>query len=260
MRQLKAGDVVLCPVFSYTALLKPIGEDKSAFQLVEKNGRYFLKHGVNEVSSKDSYERLLLRFKFMCVGLSVATMGHFWVQDVLLDEQLEPLWERPKVLQLVVGEVGMDGPQPLTAFTHTSAQNVVGWIARSYSRVFIYYTVGLLLLRSPLPTEYLYADVLLNFFKVVEVITHRRTHKKPGLRAILADSRALGIVSADAADIRGFYIVRGRDSAHDYDNVEVISRQKAVECKMWVDELIVKDMVARAERPTIPYEFQEQGT
>lgn len=248
---MREGDIILCPVFSIAHVPKPIQGEGLACELVEKEGQYFLKYRISKQDLGHSYEQTFLKFRFICAGLSVATIGHFWVQDVLLDEELRPIWTRKKSLRLVVHkEIEPDGPKPLTVGNYTLGEDVTAWIANNYPRVFNYYNTGLFLLRSSLPVEYLYADVMLNFFKIIELITYKRTNKKPELSVILEDSKALGIASVDEAEIRKFYIVRSRDSAHDHDKVRGISRRQAVECKMWVDELIIRDMIDRAGKPT----------
>ncbi len=246
---MKLGDIILCPVFSIADSPKPIKGSALLFELIEKDGHYFLKYRITEGDLRFSYEQIFLKFKFICIGLSVATIGHFWVQDVLFDEELKPIWTRSKSLQLIVNkEIESSGPTPLTAYHYLLGQNLVAWISLNYPRVFTYYTIGLFLLRSSLPTEYLYADVLLNYFKIVELVTYTRIEKKPKLQVIIADSKTLNITCVDKADIRKFYVVRSRDAAHDYDKVRGINRQQAVECKMWVDELIMKDMDTRVKK------------
>jgi hypothetical protein len=185
--------------------------------------------------------------------LSVATIGHFWVQDVLLNEGLQPIWERKKVLRLEVDkEIEPGGPKPLTVKEFIFGGDVTAWIAMNYPRVFIYHDIGLFLLRSSLPVEYLYADVLLNFFKIVELVTYTRTKKKPELDIIVQESKTLKIIAVDESEMRKFYIVRSRDAAHDWDKVRRVTRRKAIECKMWAEELIRMDMLDRAKKPGIP--------
>ena len=247
---MKLGDVILCPVFSIADSPKPIEGNALLCEIIEKDGHYFLKYRITKEDLGHSYEQMFLKFKFICIGLSVATIGHFWVQDVLLDEELRELWTRKKSLQLIVNkEIEPSGPRPLTVFHYSLGEDLTAWISLNYPRVFTYYTIGLFLLRSSLPTEYFYADVLLNFFKIVELVTYKRTKKKPELSVIIADSKTLNITCVDEADIRKFYVVRSRDSAHDHDKVRGINRQQAVECKMWVDELIMRDMITRAKKP-----------
>lgn len=244
---MKEGDIILCPISTITHVPKPIEGEALVCELVEKKGQYFLKYRISKEDLRNnSYELTFLKFKFICAGLSIANTGHFWVQDVLLNENLQPIWVREKKLQLVKHkEIEPSGPSPLTVRNYTSGQDVTAWVALKYPRVFNYYNVGLFLLRSSLPVEYLYADAMLNFFKIIELVTYKRTNKKPELDVILEESKTLKIISVDEAEIRKFYIVRSRDAAHDHDKVRGISRRQAVECKMWVDELIVSDMVNR---------------
>ena len=249
---MKKGEVILCPVFSIANVPKTIVGQDLVFELVTKNGRHFLRYRVSEEDLGQSYEAMLLKFRFCCTGLSVATNGHFWVQDVLLNEGLQPIWERKKVLRLEVDkEIEPGGPKPLTVKEFIFGGDVTAWIAMNYPRVFIYHDIGLFLLRSSLPVEYLYADVLLNFFKIVELVTYKRAKKKPELDVILQESKTLKIIVVDESEMREFYIVRSRDAAHDWDKVRGITRRKAIECKMWAEELIIMDMLDRTQDITL---------
>ncbi len=222
---MEKGDVILCPVFSIANVPKTIVGQDLVHELVTKNGQYFLRYRVSEKDLGQSYEEMLLKFRFFCTGLSVATIGHFWVQDVLLNEDLQPIWERKKVLRLEVDkEIEPTGPKPLTVKQFIHGENVVYWIATNYPRVFNYHYIGLFLLRSSLPAEYLYADVLLNFFKIVELVTYKRSKKKPELDVILAESKTLKITALDESEMRKFYIVRSRDSA----GRELLSKNKPI--------------------------------
>ncbi len=250
---MKKGEVILCPVFSIANVPKTIVGQDLVFELVTKNGRHFLRYRVSEEDLGQSYEAMLLKFRFCCTGLSVATNGHFWVQDVLLNEGLQPIWERKKVLRLEVDkEIEPGGPKPLTVKEFIFGGDVTAWIAMNYPRVFIYHDIGLFLLRSSLPVEYLYADVLLNFFKIVELVTYKRAKKKPELDVILQESKTLKIIVVDESEMREFYIVRSRDAAHDWDKVREVTRRKAIECKMWAEELIFRDLLDRSKKPSPP--------
>lgn len=250
---MKKGEVILCPVFSIANVPKTIVGQDLVFELVTKNGRHFLRYRVSEEDLGQSYEAMLLKFRFCCTGLSVATIGHFWVQDVLLNEGLQPIWERKKVLRLEVDkEIEPGGPKPLTVKEFIFGGDVTAWIAMNYPRVFIYHDIGLFLLRSSLPVEYLYADVLLNFFKIVELVTYKRAKKKPELDVILQESKTLKIIAIDESEMREFYIVRSRDAAHDWDKVREVTRRKAIECKMWAEKLIFRDLLDRSKKPSPP--------
>lgn len=250
---MKKGEVILCPVFSIANVPKTIVGKDLVFELVTKNGRHFLRYRVSEEDLGQSYEKMLLKFRFCCTGLSIATLGHFWVQDILLNEELQSIWERKKVLRLEVDkEIEPGGPKPLTVKEFIFGGDVTAWIAMNYPRVFIYHDIGLFLLRSSLPVEYLYADVLLNFFKIVELVTYKRTKRKPKLGPILHESKSLKIIALDEIEMREFYNLRGSDAAHDWDKVRGISRRKAIECKMWAEELIFRDLLDRSKKPSPP--------
>jgi len=48
----------------------------------------------------------------------------------------------------------------------------------NYRRVFLYYSLGLFLLRT-ISTEYTASEALLNYFKIVEIVIHKRAKEKP---------------------------------------------------------------------------------
>jgi len=257
---MEKGDVILCPIFSIANVPKTIVGQGLIHELVTIKGQYFLRYRVNEQDFGLSFEKMFLKFKFFCTGLSVATIGHFWVQDVLLNENLQPIWERKKALKLEVDkEIEPGGPKPLTVKEFIFGEDVVYWIATNYPRVFIYHDIGLFLLRSSLPAEYLYADVLLNFFKIVELVTYVRTKRNPKLGPILHESKTLKIMALDVKEMKEFYQLRCSDAAHDWDKVCGVSRRKAVECKMWAEELIIRDMLDRTQKrhPPIIHEVYD---
>lgn len=255
------GDIILCPVYSIADTLKKMTGDGLFSELVENKGQFYFKYRIRDNDLQLPFEQLFMKFKFLCTGLSIATFGHFWVDDILLNEQGKPIWVRQKVIRLESDkEIDPNGPRPLVSKYYVLGQDVTGWIAKEYPRVFIYYTIGLFLLRSDLPTEYFYADVLLNFFKVVELVTYKRIKKQPTLSVIKAENKALDIQMLDDSEIQDFYIIRSRDSAHDFDKVKPVSRRQAVECKMWASELIIRDMLDRNKNKTrVALDIQETG-
>jgi hypothetical protein len=253
---MKKDDVMLCPIFSIGHRLKPITSEVPGgvlfHELVTMNNRWFLTYRIDEQDLGRGFAPIFLKFRFFSTGLSMATTGHFWVDDVLLNRELQPIWERKKSIKLVVDrEISQSGPSPLTAQEFVRAGDVEFWIAKNYSRVFNYHHIGLFLLRSNLATEYLYADILLNFFKVVELVTFARARKKPDLDAILKEHRnlrnkKLNPTDIEESEIEEFYILRCRDAAHDWDEVRGITRKKALDCKLWSEALVLMDMEDRA--------------
>ena len=245
---LKEGDVVLCPVFSIGRTMKSISGEVLIHELVKVNGRWFLKYRVIGDEVRLGFRGMLMRFRFFCTALSMSTFGQFWVGDELLDEKLQVIWKEKKAIQLVIDrEIPRSGPLRLEVREFHWAENVVYWIATRYPRVFMYHHIGLFLLRSNFATENLYADVLLNFFKIVEIVTFVRTGKKPKLGVILEDymklkSKYVVMGDIEESEIREFYTIRGRDAAHDWDKVMGVSRGKALECKLWAEALVMVDM------------------
>jgi hypothetical protein len=253
---MKENDVILCPVHSISNTLKPIlskAPQDLLFEIVTINDRNFLRYVLHRTDLHLHYAQIHLKFRFLCTGLSVRTVGHFWVDDVLLNESLQPIWKQANVIKLETDkEIDPSGPRLLTPQEFVSAEDFTAWISISYSRVFIYHDIGLFLLRNSLPGAYFYADVLLNFFKIVELVTYKRIQEKPKLKTILQESKKLKIASLDESEIRDFYTIRCRDSAHDWDKVQPITRRQAIECKMWSEELIISDMVDRLKKPHPP--------
>lgn len=250
---MKKGDIILCPIFSIANVPKTIVGQGLICELVTINKHSFLRYRVSEQDLGLSFEQMFVKMKFLCTGLSVATIGHFWVQDVLLNKELQPIWERRKVLDLVVDkEIDASGPVPLTVKEFVFAQDVTAWIAMNYPRVFNYHHIGLFLLRSSLAGEYLYGDILLNFFKIIELVTYARTKRNPKLEPILHESKTLKIIALDMKEMKEFYQLRCSDAAHDWDKVRGVSRRKAIECKMWAEELIIKDMLDRTQKRHLP--------
>lgn len=240
------GDSILCPIFSMTHVIGDLVPNKeNVFKIVRIDGNNFLEHKITKEMVGRPYGEILLRFKICCTGLSVATLGHFWVPDVLMNDKLETIWESSKNIPLVIDkEISKSGPETLSVQDFNSGEQLMAWISFSYPRVIIYHSMGLFLLRST-SSEYVYADAILNFYKIVEIIVHSRTMNKPTLKVILRESRHLKIAVLDEKEIREFYKIRSRDAAHDWGKVETVGRKEAVECKMWAEEFIVRDMVER---------------
>lgn len=197
------GDSILCPIFSMTHVISGLVPTKeNVFNIVRIGEKNFLEHKITKDMVGRPYGEILLRFKICCTGLSVATIGHFWVEDVLFNEKLETIWESSKNIPLVVDkEILRSGPGTLRIEDVNSGEQLMAWISFSYPRVIIYHSMGLFLLRS-VSSEYVYADTILNFFKIVEIIVYSRTTNKPTLKAILEESRNLKIAVLDEKEIK----------------------------------------------------------
>lgn len=248
---MNVGDSILCPIFSITHVIAPIVANReNVFEIVRIDGKNFLKTKITQEDLGRPYGEILLKFKVCCTGLSVATIGHFWVQDALMNETLDTIWESSKAISLVKDrEIDERGPLNIKVKDFNSGEQLMAWISINYPRVILYHSMGLFLLRST-SIENVYPEALLNFFKIVEIVTHKRTMKKPKLKVILKESRYLKIAALDEKEIEDFYEIRSRDAAHDWDHVVPVSRKAVVECKMWAEELIVKDMIDRKTRVT----------
>lgn len=242
----KVGDIILCPIHSLAKIPKPLVGDAILYELVRKGAQYYIRYQLRQGDDIFPDEAHYVKMQMFCTGLSVTTLDHFWTDDVLLDQDFNVIWERPKTIRLVRDkEIDSTGPATLTIPELLKAQEIAGWIALRYARVFTYHRTGLFLLRNALPTEYFYADVLLNFWKIVELVVHDRTNRKPTLQRIMRECTELKVTAADMDEIREFFVLRSRDSAHDFGQVQEVTRRKAVECKLLAEELIIFDYVDR---------------
>jgi len=167
------GDSILCPIFSITHKIGDLVPAKeSAFKIVRINGSNFLETKITKEMFGKPYDEMLWRFRLCCTALSVATVGHFWTPDVLMNDKLETIWESSNNIPLVIDtEISKMGPGILSVQDLNSGVQLMAWISFSYPRVFIYHSMGLFLLRL-ISYEYVYADAILNFFKIVEIIVN----------------------------------------------------------------------------------------
>jgi len=249
--RLKKNDVVLCPIWSIGKIMRAVSGEVLLHEIVQKNERWFMKYRIDDNDLKLRFRDILLKLRFFCTALSVSMGDHFWVEDVLLNEELKIVWKGKRSIRLEVDkEILPSGPSALTGKEFCRAEEVECWIGINYPRVFNYHYIGLFLLRSNFETEYLYADVLLNFFKIVEIVIFSRVRKKPELGVILEEHRKLRnqyeiMQDVEESEIKEFYYIRGRDAAHDHDKVKGVSRRKAIECKLWSEALVMVDMVDR---------------
>ena len=258
---MKIGDNILCPVFSLSNKIAPFVPNRdNVFGIVKVNGNNFLKKQITKEDLGRYYGDIFLKFKICCVGLSVATIGHFWVQEILLNENLETIWEGSKAIVLVKDtEIDENGPRIMKVSNFNSAEQLMAWISMNYSRVVLYYSMGLFLLRSTL-IENTNPEALLNFFKIIEIVVYKRTNKKPKLRVILKENKKLNIEMLDEKDIKDFYEIRGRDTAHDWGKSKPVGRKEVVECKMWADELIIRDFADRGKEYKAKMMAEKKGT
>jgi len=246
---MKIGDKILCPVFTITHIISPtIFEKETLFNIVTIRGKNYLRTEVTKEDVGRPYRDILLKFKMFCTGLSVATVGHFWVEDILMDESLKVIWGEKKAILLLKGkELLNSGPDPLRVEQFRWGKQLIGWIALEYPRVFLYHSMGLYLLRVPTYGD-VYPDALLNFFKIVEIVTYKRTMKKAQLKVILAEARNLDIKVLDEREIKKYYEIRGRDVAHDWGKSKPIDREDVINCKHLAEEFIISDRHKRIKK------------
>ena len=192
-----------------------------------------------------TWQLLYAKMQVFITGLAIGTFTHCWLSDHVYDEAGNLVWRKPDTVDLITSKEGdplhpeATPPNLMPLVVHISLH-----VARFYPRVFRYHYIGLMLLRTPMPGIPLNAEILLNFFKISEIVTFSRTGGKPTLQPITKTSMDLG-VSASKAEIREFWKIRSRDAAHDHGQAEIVDRELAVDCKMWSEELIVKDFQDR---------------
>lgn len=174
--------------------------------------------------------------------LCIFNFANYWLDNRIWHER-KVMWTRPKAVPLLPEKEGdpekprliFDGPQSGAATINLSYH-----ISTTFPRVWAYHRVGCFLLRSAFPGEEFNAEVLLNFFKVGELITAKMYNSKPTLSRIQRASSDLGVDEfCSDSDVKRFYQVRSRDAAHDWLKVERVEREAALDCKLWAELMII---------------------
>jgi hypothetical protein len=208
--------------------------------LLEHSGEPFLWYRIGETDPKD-WLFIYVKMRSFLTSLSIATFGHCWPGERIFCDN-EVLWTRPKVLPIVVDKEGDPGqPREVSTAEAVRLMELEAHIATHYPEVWFYEETGLYLLRNSYPPWQFYSEVLLNFFKIGELVTATRYKPRPGVRDILRASKDLGVIGCSDAEIRQFYKVRSRDAAHDWGRSRPVSREQAVECKLWAEQMVYLD-------------------
>jgi hypothetical protein len=220
------------------------------------------------VQANDSEEgrsqgaKILRRAKAFATGLSIITVGQVWVEPVLLDPNLRMIWEEPRRLQLIQDkEIDPAGPHDLEDYEVATSTQLVGWIFAQYPQVSVFHNSGLFLLRSSLAydfADYYYAEAVVAFYRIVEAVVARRLGiTKPDLKDVLQEAKALGLLDEpgqpettgwSADEITDIYVVRSGPSAHGAE-LAVVTREMAVEAKLFADAMLIKDYLNRRGGP-----------
>ena len=200
----------------------------SSHSILEQGGEIWPILRLRVTEAERTWEQLYIKMEWFVSGLSIGTLTHCWLSDYIYDESGHEVWRKPGTLEMVVEKEGdpqerEDTPANLMPLMVDLSLHV----ALNYPRVFVYHHIGLLLLRTPLVAYNLNAEVVLNFFKIGELVTATRTGKKPTLQSILYTSAELE-VPYTKCEISDFYKVRSRDAAHDHRQVQHIKRELAV--------------------------------
>ena len=197
--------------------------------------------GLIATDADPTWELLYVKMEMYITGLSIGTVTHCWLSDYIYDENGKEVWRKPRTIAMVVDKEGDPLSREDTSPNMTSFMTDLTFhISRHYPRVFLYHYIGLLLLRTPLVGHDLNREILLNFFKIAELVTATRTDKKATLKVISLTSRELYSHYNDSR-IKEFWIVRSRDAAHDHRQAQNVSRELATDCKLFAEELIFRD-------------------
>lgn len=173
--------------------------------------------------------------------ISIANFGNHWLDDRVWHEG-QIVWQRPPGVPLVEEKEGHPEKPQLTIrgpYLAAHVINLMYHIATTFPRVWPYHTTGCYLLRSAFIGRDFNADILLNFFKIGELITATMYKTKPHLKQIQQASRELGVDEFYSdKEIAGFYRIRSRDAAHDWLKVQPVERSEALDCKLWSETMI----------------------
>lgn len=212
----------------------------------EKDGEFWHILSYRAAHFEQTWEILYTKMEWFVTALSIGIFSHCWLSDYVYDEGGKEVWRKPDTIRMVVEKEGDPEVNELTPAHMASTMIDLSYhIAEFYPRVSVYHHIGLLLLRTPLVALNLNAEILLNFFKIGELVTESRKDAAP-LKQIIQVSKELES-GYDESEIKAFYKVRSRDAAHDYGQSENISRLMAADCKLWAEELVVKDWMDRGE-------------
>lgn len=262
---LPLGTAVLIPVHSIAARLlategfRNQGEEP-LYGFVTRNDQTFMRVRVIDSDSadrRDQNAKILRRAKSYVTGLSVITFGHIWLDAVLLNEALEPIWTEPRRLALIKDkEIDPSGPNEVTDQDVGFSLQLTGFIAAQYPQVLVFHNTGLFLLRSSLAydfADYYHAEAVVAFYRIVEAVTARRSKvRKPEVKHVLMQLQALGLLQQKSGkgtgwtkdEVTDMYILRSGPSAHGAE-LAVVSRDEAVEAKLFAELVLVKDYIAR---------------
>lgn len=262
---LPIGTAVLIPIHSIAIRLLDTGGfsyqgDRPPYSIVTKKGATFVRLEVIDSDSddrRDQHGKILRGAKTYVTGLSLITLGHIWLEPVLLSEALEVIWTEPRRLALIKDkEIDPAGPNDLTAADVDYSMQLAGFIAAQYPQVLIFHNSGLLFLRSSLAydyADYYHAEAVVAFYRIVEAVTARRSGiRRPKLKHVLKEVEALGLIQKKSGEgvgwtkdeITDMYILRSGPGAHGAE-LAAVSRKDAAEVKIFAEMMLIKDYIAR---------------
>jgi len=237
--------VVMSAIYSIGDRLTPFDVPAIRVAVIsDDNGLPFLSYKIDDRDMKD-WLFIHARMSSYIAALSIATFGHFWLDDRIYHEG-QVVWERPRTVRLVVQKEGdPHAPDTLESRFAVRMVDINYHVATHYPQVWGYHDIGLYLLRTSYPGLDFNREIMLNFFKIGEIVTASLLNVKPELRDIQQASAELAVPDFTPGEIGRFYKVRSRDAAHDWLQAEPIDRELVVDCKMWAECMVVKDWMKR---------------
>jgi hypothetical protein len=242
----RAGMVVWAAIHSFVQELQPFNVPDMGLGVGLNDQGYpgfWYEVKESDLGRRDASDWLFIWIKMNSFvrTLSIVDFSNLWLGDRLWYRG-KLVWQRPKAVPLITDKEG-DPANPERVFTASQLAhglvNLAYHIATNFPRVWAYHETGSYLLRTSFPGYEFNADILLNFFKIGELVTASMYGVKPKLAHIQRASAELDIVPFTREEIREFYKVRSRDAAHDWLNTKPVDRALAVDCKMWSELMVL---------------------
>lgn len=242
----RAGMVVWSAVHSLADMLSPFDDPAMGYGIARNDKGYpGLWYRVEERDLQGhawtDWQFIWTKMNSLIRTLSIVSLGNYWLDNRIWHEG-SLVWERPRGVPLVPDKEG-DPAHPEVGFTPGQLAcglvNVSYHIATTFPRVWFYHETGCHLLRTSFPGYQFNGDILLNFFKIGELVTATMYGVKPKLKDIQRATKELGVTHFSSQDVKQFYKVRSRDAAHDWLNVQPVERALALDCKMWSEVMVL---------------------
>lgn len=252
------GMVVWAPIHSIVHELEPFDVEEMGFGVgFNDKGNPGLWYRVDEGDlvrhDASDWAFIWIKMNSFLRTLSIVSLRNLWLDNRIWHKG-SLVWERPKGVPLIRDKEGAPGKPEVVltgAYLAHGVINLSYHIATNFPRVWLYHETGCYLLRTSFPGYEFNGDILLNFFKIGELVTAAMYGVKPKLAEIQRASRELGISHFSADEIKEFYKIRSRDAAHDWLTAKPVARSLAVDCKMWSEIMVLYHWHHRGEEVAV---------